>query len=220
MLSSVIRRVYPLFVMLVLISCEKGEIGPQGERGAQGERGERGEPGARGEAGATGPTGPTGPQGPSGSSGVIYSDWSNQWVNSNALFLSFYEHGVAILTQRFLTPVITQEILNRDAILIYAKHKQTGVVFKLGSTLPDGSTLSYRLEAGALHIVVTPFPGAYSSGSRPLDPTATLVAYNYRYVIIPGDRLVSGGNPVFVQAGTRINTADYKSVKAAFNLSE
>ncbi len=59
-----------LFSGLYVISCKKGDTGPEGPIGKQGIEGVKGDKGDRGETGARGTTGTTGPKGDRGETGA------------------------------------------------------------------------------------------------------------------------------------------------------
>lgn len=195
-----------------IVSCTKeGDVGPQGGQGTQGEQGEKGDTGPRGANGAkgdqgdtgsrgatgpkgdkgdrgtTGPAGPrgaTGPAGPAGSVNVMYSDWLTMSRDSSQFTIS--------------VPRLTQEIVDRGVVAVYAKE------YKGGTLLLGTHKLPFNAKgAGYIEFSI-------GRNSVRINATGTMLAgdFQFRYVLIPGS----------VTAKAGVNLQDYNSVKAAFSI--
>lgn len=151
-------------------SCKKGDTGAAGPKG---------------DTGAPGPTGPTGPKGTTGTANVMYSDWftPNTYTVSTTFGTKHFSYDKAV-------PQITQEILDKGSVLVYARLEgyaeslwPSGQVGKLPVVLtyqsggPQIDTWSAFSTAGHLHIDFTNSTNIYS---------AIATDHSFRYVIIPG----------------------------------
>jgi hypothetical protein len=189
-----------------------GQIGPAGEKGAKGNKGDIGATGAVGATGATGATGAagaTGATGPAGSANVTYSAWisATGWNKTtiSGLFNFTYNLGG-----------ISSDILNKGAILVYAKLNGYNSSFGLNNKVVQlpytvtqiiGSTSSfdtwtYNATLDNLQINFLNSANVY--------PNGPIAGYQFRFVLIPGGA-----------AGLRkasINYKNYEEVKKAYNI--
>jgi hypothetical protein len=124
--------------------------------------------------GTDGINGTNGSQGPVGSANVIYSNWTPGSVATATNIDG--TNGLA-----FLLPAnpITQDILDKGTILVYAKFSTT--ILPLPHTSFAGgepSTITYYPEVGGIRI----FRFRHSG----VGTTSLSTSLNYRYIIIPG----------------------------------
>lgn len=70
-----------MLLVLAVLGCSTGLVGPQGPQGPQGEQGEQGPRGIQGFDGEQGEQGPQGPPGPAGADGNA----SFRWVDTNGV---------------------------------------------------------------------------------------------------------------------------------------
>ncbi len=160
-----------------ILSCKKagtGPIGPQGEQGLQGQQGADGKDGTDGSKGD---------KGDAGTANVIYSDWMNTslWIASTT------STGVGKKTYYFdiSVPKLSEEILDKGTVLVYAKFladpDSTGIIKALPSVYYNlgGTSAEYRFQYGLfinrIRIVCDILPNGSPSTSNQV-----------RYVIIPG----------------------------------
>ena len=178
-----IVSVFLLTGILLFDSCV-GPIGPQGPTGPQGQ---------------TGTTGPAGPAGPAGSANVIYSPWvrSDIWV-SEIVF------GVNKFRFDLTAPRLTQEIIDRGLVLVYARievenNQVRQLPFSIISSVNEG-LFDYTLRVGSVRVWATPI-------RPPFVPSTT---NEFRYILVPG-----------VIAG-RINyeQLSYQDAKVMFGLTD
>lgn len=201
-------------ILLTIGGCTKeGQVGPQGEQGLQGQQGDKGDTGPRGangtkgdkgdvgargatgakgdkgDQGAQGPAGPrgaTGAQGPAGSVNVTYSNWLSVGTGSST--------AVTISA-----PKLTQAILDRGVVAVYAKVFKGGPTTLLGTyrvpfQSPHGEYVEFSVAVGSIRV--------YATGSMLLSD------YQFRYILIPGG----------VTAVAGLDLRDYNSVRSALQI--
>jgi len=148
---------------LVVMQACKGPEGPAGPAGI----------------GTQGPAGEPGATGPAGTANVFYSSWTaaGPWTSTN--FNSVQRSYIDITVPR-----ITQDILDKGAVLVYAKLNLGDTqVRSLPITVKSGFTeelIDFSLALNTLRIWSTPFEGN-------AQPSAT---YQFRYVVIPGGQAI------------------------------
>ncbi len=178
---------YCLMILLVVagLSACKGPAGPTGPAGP---------------SGVQGPAGAQGPAGPTGAANVIYSAWTKAgtWTKANVF-------GVDRFYTELQADRLSQEILDRGVVLVYAKlETDNNQVRQLPVTVYAQFTediIDFSLNLNKVRIWSTPVRG-------PLLPPSP--NHSFRYVLIPGG-----------QAG-RINyeKLTYPEAKVRFGLTD
>lgn len=179
------------FIVISFAACKKGDqgpIGPQGPTGAQGLAGNNGATGATGATGAQGTQGPAGATGATGATGaagtanVYYSDWfqPTAWSESTIAGIKHFTFSVS-------APRITQEILDKGLVLVYANlNGYNSIIWPTNqvSNLPIILTITTYIDTWVANI---------SLNTVKIDMNCNLNAYpsistshRFRYVIIPG----------------------------------
>jgi hypothetical protein len=183
------KTITRIFAMLAVMSAvifmdackgEKGDVGPAGTTGAAGPTG------ANGAVGATGAT---------GTANVIYSPW--------VAFPASTTTSAAFL-YNFVTPGITQDILDKGVVLSFVRTGSTGTsteTYPLPYVFPSSSTAS-NSEIYASYII----------GNIKVRSTFGLSGVGFRYVIIPGG--VAGGRMASLKG------MSYEEVKRMFNIPD
>lgn len=127
-----------------------------------------------------------GDPGPAGTANVFYSDWSNTapWIASTTSTGSGKETWYLDIAE----PRITQDIVDKGAVLVYAKFvgdPDGDLVKALPSTYYDnGSTLSqyhfqYAVSPGKVRIICDVMPAGKPANTNQI-----------RYIVIPGGILI------------------------------
>ena len=159
------RLRYCLMLLLAVAgmsACEgpDGPIGPAGPSGVQG------------------PSGAQGPPGPTGTANVIYSAWTKAgtWTKTNVF-------GVDRFYTELQADRLSQEILDRGVVLVYAKlETDNNQVRQLPVTVYAQFTediIDFSLNLNKVRIWSTPVRGP----ALPLSPSPN---HSFRYVLIPG----------------------------------
>ncbi len=206
-----------LTVLLVLLSCsaedgEDGAIGPQGPQGeqgpvgAQGEQGEQGEQGPPGTDGQDGADGTDGTDGADGNANVIYSDWitvePSAWAPPLGTATSL--HNTTIMA-----PELTQEDLDTSVILVYLNLVFIGGANAVAPLPWNDERAEFAISRLAIGEIILKL--------RSLDGEAFIVnppiAFEFRYVIIPGGNPTSGKSPY-----PDFTKMTYNEVVAYFNI--
>jgi hypothetical protein len=155
----------------------------------------KGPAGDVGPAGVAGPIGATGVAGPTGTANVIYSPW----VAFPASLTT-----TAAFTYNFITPQITQDILEKGVVLCFVRTGSTGTTvetYPLPYVFPNSSTAS-NSEIYASYIL----------GNIKVRSTFSLSGVGFRYVIIPGG--VASGRMA------SLKSMSYEEIKALYNLPD
>ena len=144
--------------------------------------------------GATGPAGPAGPAGANGNANVVSSTiTSSNWTyNSPSWEITF------------TYPAITQDIIDKGAVLVYLKN---GTAYtQLPLTFYQSSSYSTSLEVsnflGGVKIFWTD-----SDLTQPINPGS----WTFKIVVIAASGKMANPN---------VNYKDYNAVKQAFNLQD
>ncbi|MDX2008073.1 MAG: hypothetical protein SFU83_22755 [Meiothermus sp.] len=182
--------------------------------------------GPKGDTGAAGPTGPTGPAGPPGSANVIYSAWVTSPNNSEDRVID----GTCVRMRRLPAPLLTQENIDRAAIIVYMRVGSIGP-YKLPYTSDAGGAtnqVNYSIRAATANdqFLGNAQPAQFwiyrhtfntcrfNSGvpeSFPGQPVLINLpqSLEYRYIIIPGG-----------VAAASIQDLSYQEVVARYNIPE
>lgn len=202
-----------LFISFFLISCS-------GSDGTDGPPGPKGDPGT---AGAKGDKGDKGDKGETGTANVIYSDWFTP-VTGTA---TAWKDGTIADSQSELrytyfektAPAITQAVLDRGSIQVYAKFARYGTALGPAGTVTSlPATIVYFEKEFGLH---SQFIWNYQIRVGHLKITQQRIPYypnmvyandTFRYVIIPG------GQAAGRVAGVDFN--DYQAVRKYYNIPE
>ncbi len=184
---------------LCFTACSNGEDGIDGIDGIDGVDGIDG---IDGVDGVDGMDGAQGPQGPAGSANVIYSNWlSFQQAQRDTLV-----DGSNLKVNHIPAPTLTQNHIDRGAILVYWRYLNTVIQLPYTSDAGSGSgpdktsTISFIPKPGKLYITRYTHDNTASVGFGTI---------NFRYIIIPGGMQGSLEN---------IDLNDFEAVKAALNL--
>ncbi|WP_156522680.1 hypothetical protein [Arachidicoccus ginsenosidimutans] len=157
-----------------------------------------------------GDIGPAGPQGDTGTANVIYSDWfkPSSYVKDTVF-------GIYGLSYTITEPKITQDILDKGMVMVYAKLNtynqhiwptgQVGllpisIIYKQGTTLYTDEWTSIVLS-GKVKIRFTNDHNLYDNISS---------GNSFRYVIVSGS----------VKATGNVDFNDYTAVKKAFSMKD
>jgi hypothetical protein len=151
-----------LLAMTGMSACEgpEGPVGPAGSSGSQG------------------PAGPQGPQGATGTANVIYSAWTRAgtWTKINVF-------GVDRFYTEFQADRLSQEILDRGVVLVYAKlETDNNQVRQLPIVVYAQFTedvIDFSLNLNRIRVWSTPVRG-------PALPVIPSPNHTFRYVLIPG----------------------------------
>lgn len=175
--------------LVLLASCEKegpmGPVGPQGPSGA---------------TGSTGATGTTGQQGPAGSANVVYSNWTDAtlaWTDDAT------DPAMPKRTAEWSATSISQDVLDRGIVLVYARDNADNSVHPLPATFYTDAThadqIRYALNVGKIMLTHTS-----TDANVFVAPAAKDV--NFRFVIVPGGtadgRMAAGYSVAQLQAMT------------------
>lgn len=193
----------------LMVKCKKGDDGPIGPIGAKGDTGAAGANGTNGTNGATGATGAAGATGATGTANVIYSDWIKP-----ATYTKTVVFGLNNLNYDITTPQVTQAILDKGTVLVYARLNgyvpsiwptdQVSVLpialNYLSGTTSEIDTWSARVTLGKIQINFVNNNNLYSS---------LATTHSFRYVIIPGG----------VHTTATVNLKNYNEVKQAFHIA-
>ncbi|NIG55447.1 hypothetical protein [Chitinophaga sp. Cy-1792] len=194
--------------IFLLFSCKKGDPGPAGPAGTNGTNGTNG---ATGPTGATGATGPTGATGATGSANVIYS----AWVSTNPWNASTTSNGSGKNTFYFdwSTTQVTQDILDKGVVLVYAKLysdpdgigsiKQLPTSYYNGGSTNQVYNFSTALSFNKIRVICDVVPLGSPSTSNQV-----------RYIIIPG--AVAGART----ASYDYTKMSYEDVCKLFNITQ
>ncbi|WP_165933397.1 collagen-like protein [Arundinibacter roseus] len=150
-------------LVAILFACMSACEGPQGPVGPAGD------PGSQGPAGEQGPTGAT------GTANVIYSPWARagSWTATDL-------YGVNRFYVDISAPRLSQEVLDRGAILVYVKlTTENNQVRQLPVTVYAQFTeelLDFSLVVNRIRVWSTPI-------KPPIAPSPN---NEFRYVLIPG----------------------------------
>lgn len=175
-----------LLAMTGMSACEgpEGPIGPAGSSGSQG------------------PVGAQGPQGATGTANVIYSAWTKAgtWTKINVF-------GVDRFYTEFQADRLSQEILDRGVVLVYAKlETDNNQVRQLPVVVYAQFTediIDFSLNLSKVRVWSTPVRGP----ALPVTPSPN---HTFRYVLIPGG-----------QAGRMsYETLTYTEAKELFGLAD
>jgi hypothetical protein len=150
-----------LLLSLVFVQACKGPEGPQGPAGTS-------TPGADGAPGAPGPA---------GSANVFHSSWTKAGSWGKILYNSIDRFYIDVPAPR-----ITQDILDKGVVLVYAKVNDSNVR-PLPLTIKSKFTeefIDFSLSVTSLRIWSTPIEAN-------VEPSTT---YEFRYVVIPGGQAV------------------------------
>ncbi|WP_373331242.1 hypothetical protein [Salmonirosea aquatica] len=140
--------------------------------------GPEGPAGPAGPSGAQGPTGAQGPAGPTGTANVVYSSWirAGTWTKTNVF-------GVDRFYTELQADRLSQEILDRGVVLVYAKlETDNNQVRQLPVTVYAQFTediIDFSLILAKVRVWSTPVRG-------PALPVAPSPNHSFRYVLIPG----------------------------------
>ena len=199
------RSILPVVFTLLMFGCaDDGPAGPAGPTGA------------------AGPVGATGATGATGTANVIYGSWFKPAsYDMTTIF------GVKTFTHTEAIPAITQEVLDKGVVLIYAK------------LLGYSATLWPVNQVGQLPITLTYSQGAQmqydnwsanaSVGNLKITFVNSVNYYNtisaqheFRYVIIPGGVAAAGGRAASVQADyiARLQAMSYSEAMAELGVPE
>ena len=157
---------YGMVLVLLTGMCISSCEGPEGPTGPAG------------TSGAQGPAGAPGPQGPTGTANVIYSAWTKAgtWTKTNVF-------GVDRFYAEIQADRLSQEVLDRGAVLVYAKlETDNNQVRQLPITVYAQFTedfIDFSLNLGKVRVWSTPVRGP----AIPLSPSSN---HLFRYVLIPG----------------------------------
>lgn len=212
-------RVSKLFILLFVLSiflagCEKDtEPGPKGDKGDVGEKGDTGTAGPQGpegQQGAPGTPGEEGPQGDPGTANVIYSDWmAPVWGHYSI-------DGPTQKMMRIPDLILSNEILNNGAILVYRKHIPTPT-----------NTLTYLLPQMLLRVdgTIAAKYDTYTQGNGiiinlqsfggDLAETYYDSRNTFRYIVIPGGMPGPGE-----RRAAPVDYTDYEAVTKFYNIPE
>jgi len=205
-------------IMLSVISCSKGDPGPQGAMGtsgpagANGDKGDTGNTGAKGPSGPTGITGPAGPRGAPGISNVKYSPWNNPKGYEPVMV-----NGIIHLQANINARYITQAVLDNSVILVFGKLLNGGDQLWPNN---EGAQLPVVFNFTESSVKQTDIWSAFFSvGKITIDfvnsinsPNPIGTAAQFRYVIMNG--------AVRAKIGASVNLNDYDQVKAAFHIPD
>jgi hypothetical protein len=199
-----------LISQILLNSCK----GPAGDPGPAGKDGN---PGTDGKAGAAGGQGVAGAAGATGTANVIYGNWVNQnnteyWYKlsgslpkSNFAYSSNENYGWG---SNFAAP-ITQDILDKGLIYVYAKYEkmyEDKKVYLLPTTILTLNRMEAYTGLNRIYLAnIFPTSNVGSVYQPAFYPS------QFRYVIIPGS--INGRKPA-------IDFSDYNAVKAYYNLKD
>lgn len=155
-----------LFTTAFVISCKKGDPGPQGP---------------------TGPVGPTGATGATGTANVIYSDWfsflATDWGDTAITNIGNAKRAIKIAQG------VTQNILDHGLVMAYLKVDDNGGgPYQLPFIYNKNPAGAYEMIPRVGSIIFYNYYFDNSGGQIP-NPAQKL-----RYIIIPGG--VSGGRTI------------------------
>ena len=160
------KKQFTLAILLIGLVFIQGCKGPEGPAGPAGPAG-AGTPGA------------TGPAGPAGTANVFYSSWAAAGTWSKTTYNSLVRSYIDVAAPR-----ITQDILDKGAVLVYAKvNTSDNYVRQLPVSLKSQFTeeyIDYTLQVNTLRIWSTPIAAT-------VDPST---AYQFRYIVIPGGQAI------------------------------
>lgn len=156
--------VLALSAIIILVSCKKGDIGPQGLQG---------------------PAGPAGPQGPIGTANVIYSAWYTPTTYvKDTIFGSWgFSHTQAAAG-------ITQAILDNGSVLVFGKLLgYNAAVWPANQVGQLPITINYMQGGNQIDVwQARGFPGNLKVRFVNNNNIYTSIAnqHQFRYIIIPG----------------------------------
>jgi len=137
---------------------------------------------------------------------VIYSDWISFQQSQRDTVVD----GTNLKVNHLFAPRLTQNIIDRGAVLVYWRFLSTVVQLPYTSDAGSGtgpakaSTINYILKPGVIYITRYTHDNSASIGFGTIQ---------FRYVLIPGG--VSANAHL-----ARVNLNDYEAVKAALQLGE
>ncbi len=243
MRKNIIISLSSFILVMVLVSCSKGDKGATGPQGIQGPQGLQGAQGIIGPSGAVGPAGPVGVVGPTGPAApapsVLYSSWATvtNWVAGS--------NGTnSVHTASRTTPSITAAAVAQNVILLYLKDvpivKATidagnvAIVKNPDVVLLPYSEVSYVNLSGTNYSIINEYSGAFNTpgtvtltykvGNVGLFNVAGLNTSNiqFRYVMIAaglsGGRFTNGPAAGFTIQ--QIKQMSYTQIAALFNIPE
>lgn len=199
------RRIFLSVALLaatsvLMVSCKKGDVGPEGP------------------AGPAGPAGPTGPTGPTGTANVIYSPWfkfqATDWADTTVPNLNTVKRA-----NKFTT-AMTQAVVDNGLVMAYIKFDEAGTLVG-----PFQLPLAVPVTGGQIIFNTLPAVGRVVYIGYTIPASATGVALNstfqLRYVIIPGGTAGRGETPTYNGfTAEELKAMPYESVVKMFNLSE
>ncbi len=195
-MTMVMRSMMVVVLSVFIFSCSDGEDGAIGPAGSQGEQG---------PAGQDGEDGVNGQDGEPGSSDVIYSSWiPSEFGDSVPEFKEFLID----------VPDLTQEIIDKGTILVYARLIPDGISADRFFQLP----IAFFGNPGESYYYITGSTGPLKIGVETTDGQdigTPLLNGDYRYVLIPGG--VPAGKSRLIEDYKNMS---YEEIATLFNIPE
>lgn len=165
---------------------------------------EDGTNGTNGTDGTNGTNGSQGPIGQTGTANVIYSDWTLGTATTPMGI-----DGTSGLSFLLPAPKLTQVILDKGTVLVYAKFVNTVLTLPYTSTAGGNlNTITFFPELGGIRIFRFNHSGV---GTSSLSSTL-----NYRYILIPGGISNIGKS----KQGTDFKKMTYEEVCAYLKINQ
>ncbi len=206
------QRLFMFMLMsatLSMVSCKKGDTGPEGAQGVQG---------SQGSQGPQGPQGVEGPQGPIGNANIIISDW----ISISGTLRDSSLDNSALKVMHYIAPELTDDILNRGAILVYMRFGS--YQWTLPYTSYAGGKVSTISFIPARNVIFITRFAHDNSGSVTINSSARL-----KYILIPADSPevgYAGGEEKLISHNSQLYSAEalkalpYEEVCAILGIEE